>query len=514
MEMLKQALTFARRLLWNTVQLIADSLLSTFDFMFYFGWMLMLIPTSQVYFCSPIKLENKLLGAMFRLQATSSEILEEAYTNSECFRNNTAALPYSMSVLPIRVKLILEPSELIKLDGDFYVAHSMRKVNGNSYTLSLAVQAHQLVSSFMSNEMKRKSGFFTNKHTLELEGTFENFLVWRNSYNDLKLSAKHSYLRPVLFKVLNARKAGSYSLTSFFHWKTSLAYGLSFLLFIIPIINLFCIQYYAYHMEKIYRNGNVPNNAQFKVIALLFKWINNARWMLVLLATFQTNIASPIAINNEELGLLVEMDKTENEFLTKTAETKIVPSTYKFSLHKPEIKIIMLPKDLKQINFRTAFRRDENNFRIEYFILETPRRNWESNVFMILETSGPDAEFLRTITQYGKKNRKRISITGAIKNLEEHTASLKDNLQTRFSKIRPIKMKISKVNFEYTDYTYMPYITAIIEYVVGMIYYIVVAVVMIWIFPVYVWAEIPTSIILKITLMMSAWFTLELFHAY
>jgi len=72
MEMLKQALTFARRLLWNTVQLIADSLLSTFDFMFYFGWMLMLIPTSQVYFCSPIKLENKLLGAMFRLQATSS----------------------------------------------------------------------------------------------------------------------------------------------------------------------------------------------------------------------------------------------------------------------------------------------------------------------------------------------------------------------------------------------------------------------------------------------------------
>jgi len=236
--------------------------------------------------------------------------------------------------------------------------------------------------------------------------------------------------------------------------------------------------------------------------------------MLVLLATFQTNIASPIAINNEELGLLVEMDKTENEFLTKTAETKIVPSTYKFSLHKPEIKIIMLPKDLKQINFRTAFRRDENNFRIEYFILETPRRNWESNVFMILETSGPDAEFLRTITQYGKKNRKRISITGAIKNLEEHTASLKDNLQTRFSKIRPIKMKISKVNFEYTDYTYMPYITAIIEYVVGMIYYIVVAVVMIWIFPVYVWAEIPTSIILKITLMMSAWFTLELFHAY
>jgi len=95
MEVDTQLRITARRIICNTdrlVRLVTIFLISAFDFMFYYGWMLMLIPTSQVFLCSPIKVENKLLGTMFRLQATSDEILEEAYTNSECFRNNSVTL--------------------------------------------------------------------------------------------------------------------------------------------------------------------------------------------------------------------------------------------------------------------------------------------------------------------------------------------------------------------------------------------------------------------------------------
>jgi len=225
--------------------------------------------------------------------------------------------------------------------------------------------------------------------------------------------------------------------------------------------------------------------------------------MLVLLATFQTNMASPIAINNEELGLLVKIDMTQNEFLRKAAETKVVSRIYKFSLHKPDIKIIMLPEDVTLVSFNTDFQQDENSFGIEYFLLKT-YSDIQSSTYMILETSGPDAQFLRSITQYGKKNRREISITGAITNLDEYTVSLKNHLQTKFGRVRPVKMKILKINFEDSDRMYK-------QYLIGIINEIVIAVAVILIFFVYVsyvWAEIPVSLFIKTIAVISVLITL------
>ena len=94
------------------------ALKSAIKFISCFAWIIFLVPTYQVYKCSPIELKNDMLGTWFSLKTNSAKLLESSYVTSVCFRSLQFHSPYVLSVMSPKVVLIASVNDLINLDMD------------------------------------------------------------------------------------------------------------------------------------------------------------------------------------------------------------------------------------------------------------------------------------------------------------------------------------------------------------------------------------------------------------
>ena len=540
------ALVDFRKFALRTGPKIGRCLVLIFDFLFHFGWMVTLLPTYQVLNCSPIALDNQAFGTRFRHQEKSEEILQEAYTSSECFHNYAKGIPYSMSALPIRVKLIVNPYELLKLKTNKYVTYSERMVNGKTYSLALVVEPnyHQAVN-FIANEMKKKSiGTSTitgNKHKLELVGTFETFHTFDTRLSEWKTKKRlrineNVYLRPVKFTVLNAQYKNSTPYPPVM--KTLFKYGSAVLMVIFATLYLFyklCPGQYVLLFTKTFNYGGSMHHwlAKFSFymtsawllsvpflhsLLSFFKWSSNAKWSLALLATFQAwMMSSSFVLNNRDLGSLIRMDMTEGKFMSAVAEMTTFANLYKYSLYNADIKLLVHSKDLTVIKFKTPIWWDKDNHEKKYFLLKSDRLRSNSSIFMILETSGLEGDFLYA----AKKEQPSFFVIGKISNLDDDVTWFKNYLETRFGRnIRPVKLQVLKVHLrvEYKGFVerilnkVKVIVIDCIVYCIMKLYGIFVMMVFLWVFPKYIWADLPEGNFQKIIMMGSVWFTLFLLN--
>jgi len=179
-------------------------------FILCFAWLLLLLPTYQVYSCNPVELKNSMLGTWFKLATTHNDFLEKSYETSECFKSHKLQAPYKLSILSAKVSLVVQISDLINLEGrndevekdeqpSYFLTISKRSVKKKFHKIYLIVEAFGKEAKMLAKSLK-----FDGKEK------DENLLVITGSVMTLgdellpmkkELEQMHYLVRPIKFKL-------------------------------------------------------------------------------------------------------------------------------------------------------------------------------------------------------------------------------------------------------------------------------------------------------------------------
>lgn len=185
-----------------------------------FAWVIFLLPTYQVYKCSPIELKNDMIGTWFSVKTEAFSFLESTYTTSNCFKSFTLHAPYALSFMSPKVVLKVEIDELISLknethteneetDVHYFLLVSKRSVKQRFhkiYMLAVATskEANLLESSLiLSIEEKRKNVLMVSGSILNID---QIDLPLKEELETLKY-----LVRPIKLQIETVKYASRYS---------------------------------------------------------------------------------------------------------------------------------------------------------------------------------------------------------------------------------------------------------------------------------------------------------------
>ena len=168
----------------------------------------LLLPTIQVYLCSPLELKNENIGTQFSLKTTGAEFLQRACEDI-CLNNSKIPSPYSLTLFTPRVSLKVKFSQIVdlnlttsamvggeKLDmAKIVLLKSWRSVKGKYFALNIIARVPVKIKKFQE-ELTAKQGMI-------LSGRVENIPV------DLKklrgeLEKQRYFVRPFVLEVFRA----------------------------------------------------------------------------------------------------------------------------------------------------------------------------------------------------------------------------------------------------------------------------------------------------------------------
>ncbi len=121
----------------------------------------LLVPTLQVYNCSPVHLHNSDLGKMFKLREGAENFVKLAYQQSACWKDISFKTPYALSMYTPRINLTVKPYQIVNtmlthqddredwdegppaeiLPQQIYLLTSQRSVKRQVYNLYLVMMA-------------------------------------------------------------------------------------------------------------------------------------------------------------------------------------------------------------------------------------------------------------------------------------------------------------------------------------------------------------------------------------
>lgn len=189
-----------------------------------FSWIVFLLPTYQVYSCSPIELKNSMLGTWFKLKTDPQRFLESSYVTSDCFRAFYLATPYSLSMVSPKISLVIQIEDLINLDGSggktkekedsskqshsYFLAVSKRSVKKKFHKLYLLFEADGKEADMMMKSLKLTAAE-KDKHLLTITGAVtelgDELLPMKKELENI------NYLvRPIKFKVISVTYRDKY----------------------------------------------------------------------------------------------------------------------------------------------------------------------------------------------------------------------------------------------------------------------------------------------------------------
>jgi len=185
---------------------------SAVKFILCFAWIVLLIPTYQVYSCSPIEMKNDMLGTWFSLKTSASKFLENSHVTSLCFRSSKFPTPYMLSLMSPKISLTVDISQLINLNTEneipdedasrslnYFLIVSKRSVKKKFHKLHLIVEAAPKLADTLKKALKLSS---TEKD--------KNLLLISGSIYDLdeplapmkkELESMNYLIRPIKLKV-------------------------------------------------------------------------------------------------------------------------------------------------------------------------------------------------------------------------------------------------------------------------------------------------------------------------
>lgn len=168
----------------------------------------LLLPTIQVYLCSPMEIKNENIGTQFSLKTTAAEFLQRTCEDI-CLNNSKIPSPYSLTFFTPRVSLRVKFSQIVdlnlttsamvggeKLDvAKIVLLKSWRSVKGKYFALNIIARVPVKIKKFQEG--------LTSKQGMILSGRVDNIPA------DLKklrgeLEKQRHFVRPFVLEVFRA----------------------------------------------------------------------------------------------------------------------------------------------------------------------------------------------------------------------------------------------------------------------------------------------------------------------
>ena len=133
---------------------------------------ILIFPTMQVYFCSPVPIENKDIGTQFSLKTTADEFLQQSCVNF-CLKKSRIPSAYALTFFKPRVAIKLENKQLINLNvsstamiggeerklATIILLQSLRSVKGKVYGLNILAKVPVKMEKKFQEGIVSKSDF-------------------------------------------------------------------------------------------------------------------------------------------------------------------------------------------------------------------------------------------------------------------------------------------------------------------------------------------------------------------
>lgn len=168
----------------------------------------LVLPTFQVYLCSPLEIKNENIGTQFSLKTTAAEFLQQA-CEDVCLKNSKIPSPYSLTFFTPRVSLKVKFSQIVDLNlttsamvggeklpmAKIVLLKSWRSVKGKYFALHIIARVPVKIKKFQEG--------LTAKQGMILSGRVENIPA------DLKnlrgeLEKQRHFVRPFVLEVFRA----------------------------------------------------------------------------------------------------------------------------------------------------------------------------------------------------------------------------------------------------------------------------------------------------------------------
>lgn len=133
---------------------------------------ILVFPTTQVYFCSPVQIENKDIGTKFGLKTTADEFLQQSCVDF-CLKKSAIPSAYALTFFKPRVAIKLEFRQLINLNvsstamiggeerklAAIILLQSLRSVKGKIYGLNILAKVPVKIEKKFQEGVAAKSDF-------------------------------------------------------------------------------------------------------------------------------------------------------------------------------------------------------------------------------------------------------------------------------------------------------------------------------------------------------------------
>lgn len=168
----------------------------------------LLLPTIQVYLCSPLEMKNENIGTQFSLKTTAAEFLQRACEDI-CLNNSKIPSSYSLTLFTPRVSLKVKFSQIVDLNlttsamvggeklamAKIVLLKSWRSVKGKYFALNIIARVPVKIKKFQER-LAAEQGMI-------LSGRVENIPA------DLKklrgeLEKQRHFVRPFVLEVFRA----------------------------------------------------------------------------------------------------------------------------------------------------------------------------------------------------------------------------------------------------------------------------------------------------------------------
>ena len=185
-----------------------------------FAWIIFLLPTYQVYQCSPIELKNDMIGTWFSVKTDAFTFLESTYTTSNCFKSLSLHAPYSMSAMSPKVILKVDIDDLISLNNEtlnendeaqlgYFLMVSKRSVKQRFHKLYLLAVAPMKEASLLEKSLKL-SLEEKQRNILSVSGSILNIDQFDLPLKEELESLKY-LVRPIKFRVESVKYINRYA---------------------------------------------------------------------------------------------------------------------------------------------------------------------------------------------------------------------------------------------------------------------------------------------------------------
>ena len=168
----------------------------------------LLLPTFQVYLCSPLEIKNENIGTQYSLKTTASEFLQQA-CDSVCLKKSKIPSPYSLTFFTPRVSIKVKFTQIVDLNltttamvggeklpvAKIVLLKSWRSVKGKYFALHIITRVPVKIKKFEEG--------LTAKKGMILSGRIENIPADLKKLRNEMEKQRH-FVRPFILDVFRA----------------------------------------------------------------------------------------------------------------------------------------------------------------------------------------------------------------------------------------------------------------------------------------------------------------------